>query len=393
MNRWFKALGLLVAAGSLIMGSWGNASAEGWQEIWKNLSDGKTIQSGVLESATFYGAQTQFVIYDGDGISDNFSDADSINVVLRSSDTNDMLTFNGTKTQLVDWAKTNSDVLLKIIFPCSPETSISGVTGGQFTAQQMMVASFGTLSTVRNVDIHVSGQYDYFELGPEKTKATGSSGLFAYSRDFGQGNQSLGIMIPYRYLKSEDTLNSKMGYFSLVPVYKHRYDVKDSQLEWVIDMSIGAVYLKSGLFPKGGGYIEYGGGTGLSYLTELVENLNSKVGISYQVLKKSIPDSLVTDELKWVSEAMNNLNMEQDLTLSAGLTYDLIPKAWDVSTNVFRIHQLQSDADPDCKYQTVWSINTGYTYKFFHVQLGYKTSFEMKDYKDNSYICTVRYNW
>jgi hypothetical protein len=392
MNRCLKALSLLVAS-AFIVGNCGNVAAEGWEEIWKNLSAGKTIQPGVLESATFYGAQAQFTVYDGDGIPDNFSNADRIDVVLKSSNANDSLTFNGTKAQLIDWAKANSNTMLKIIFPCSPETSISGVTGGQFTTQQIMVASFGTLSTIRNVDIHVSGQYDYFELGPEKTKASGSSGLFAYSRDSSQGKQSLGIMIPYRYVKSEDNLNSKMGYFSLVPLYKHLYDIKDSQLEWLVNMSIGAVYLKSGLFPKGGGYLEYGGGTGFSYLSELAENLNSKVGISYQVLKKSIPDSLVTDELKWVSEAMNNLDMEQDLTVSAGLTYDLIPKVWDISTNLYRIHQLQSDADPDCKYQTVWSIYTGYTYKYFHVQLGYKTSFEMKDYKDNSYICTVRYNW
>jgi hypothetical protein len=390
MNRCLQALGVLIAV-ALIAGSGGNAAAEGWEDIWKNLSAGKTIQSGILESVTFYGAQAQFTIFDGDGIPNNFSNADRIDVVL--SGTGDTLAFNGTKDQLVDWAQANANTLLKIIFPSSPEESIGGLTGGQFTTQEIMVASYGTISTVRNVDIQVSGQYDYFELGPKHTKASGSSGLFAYSRDFAKGKQSLGFMIPYRYIKSEDNLNSKMGYFSLVPVYKYRYDIKGSKLEWLTNLSVGAVYLKSGLFPEGGGYLEYGGGTGASFMSTLAENLSSKVGIQYQLVKKSIPDSLVTDELKWVSEAMNNLDMEQDLTISAGLSYDLIPDVWDVSTNLYRVHQLQSDADPDSKYQTVWNIYTGYTYKYFHVQLGYKTSFEMKDYKDNSYICTVRYNW
>jgi hypothetical protein len=385
--------GLLIGV-AVFLGFNGDSFASGWEEIWENLSSGKTIESGVGQSAALYDAHADFTIYDGDNQSNNFSDSDRIDLVINNKATGKSLAFAGTKPELVEWAKANSGALLNIIFPSSPETSISGVTVGQFTNQQLLTAAYGSMSNVRNFDIQVSGQYDFFELGPQKIKATGSSGMFSYDHEFGGGNHALGVIIPYRNIKSEDNLESKMLFFSLMPFYKYSYNMKNNLvIEWITDLNVGVVYLKSGLFPDGGGYLQYGGGTGVSASKDLYENLHSKIGLHYQMTKNEIPESLVPDELKWVSDALNNQEMEHDLTVSGGVTYDFIPETWDISTNLMRIHQLQSGVDGDYKYQTVWNIYTTYTFKLCTIQLGYKTSFELKDYSDNSIIFSTRFNW
>ena len=228
MNR--IAWGILITV-AVIFCSNGYVAASGWEEIWRNLSQGKSIQPGVAQSATIYGANADFTLYDGDKVPDNFSDEDRIDMIVRSATSKEELRFSGTKPQLVEWAKANSNTLLRIIFPSSPEASFGGPTAGQFATQQIMLASYGTLSTVRNVDIQVSEQYDFFELGPKNIEAKGSSGMMSFDWDLRDGKHNLGFIMPYRYIKSDDELDSKMGYLSLIPAYKYRHNIGKSRLE------------------------------------------------------------------------------------------------------------------------------------------------------------------
>jgi hypothetical protein len=192
-----------------------NSFASGWEDIFESLSYKNTIRPGVQQSTYLYNAYIRFTVHDNDGIATNFGNTDTVDLFIKSTTGNKRLTFSGTKPQLINWAKANAQTLLRIIFASFPEASFGGATNGQLTTQQVLSACYGPLATIRNVDIRVRGQYDFFELGPRHVKARGSSGMISFSKSFISGKHTIGVIMPYRYAKSDDKLDSIMGFFSI----------------------------------------------------------------------------------------------------------------------------------------------------------------------------------
>lgn len=387
----------------------GSALAGGWEDIWRNLSSGKTITPGVEQTATAYNAVATFTIQSNDGIANNFSSSDKIRgeivgngVTLKTPgyDSNQYIS----KDELVQWAKDNNTSLLKIFFGASPETSFGGSTNVSYNSQQMFTSfALSSSSTggklpfvpVSTKDIVIKGQYDFMEIGPNKTRATGSSGMLSYEHKFGENAaNSIGIGIPYRQIDVKDDLNSEYKYASFMPFYKHRWYGDKSMVEAMVNLTLDAVYLKSSLFPDGGGYLEYGGGAGVKYAYAVASSLDLSAGLSYQLLQKSIPGGIVPDELKWVQDAINSLPMEQDIIPSVGLVYRIVPDKLSFRGDVFRISQLQSGVESGQRNQTV-ALGL-FTYKagqLADITLGYKRSFEVKDLTDQSVIASVKFGW
>jgi len=122
--------------------------------------------------------------------------------------------------------------------------------------------------------------------------------------------------------------------------------------------------------------------------------ININTSLSYQVLKKDIPSSLVPEEIQWVAEAMSDLPAEHTLTPGVGIFYNIVPGRFSFRGDLFRVHQLQDEVVSGFENQTV--LFGGLTYIFKNesrVSLGYKRSFEMEDVTDQSVICDFKINW
>lgn len=220
-----------------------NANAGGWEDLWKSLSAGKTITPGVQQSANAYNATATFTVRDGDGFANNFSNSDTIRAWVKGNgvdlktpgyDTNSYIT----KSQLIEWAKSNKDNLLKAFFGASPEASFGGSTNAQ-RATQLMFTEISpspepavskqekqTLPfyPITTKDIVASGSYDFMRVGDPKVSATGTSGVLSFESKFGETkNQSFGIAVPYRNLDIDDKLNSKAQFLTLMPYFKYKW--------------------------------------------------------------------------------------------------------------------------------------------------------------------------
>jgi hypothetical protein len=379
----------------------GDAGASAWEDIFKNLSDGRRINPGERMGSPLYNASLNFIITNNDGIANNFSGSDTI--ALHISGNGESLSFNGTNTELVAWSKKHSDKLLRIIFGSSPETAFGGSTSSSYNIQQFFITPSPSLESsaengfvpVTTKDIAVTGQYDFMKIGKDNTSATGESGLLNYEQKFGvDAANSIGIAIPYRNIKLDDSLDSKYMFASFLPYYKHRWYMDKSVVEWLINLTLNVNYLESSLFPDGSGYYEYGGGTGVKYGYRLHPNVDINAGLVFELLKKQIPSDLVPEEIRWISNAVNDLSVEEDLVPSLGVIWRILPKKLTFRGELFRIMQLQSGVASGMRNQTVaLGIFNFKPSKSIDLAVGYKRSFEIDNLTDQSLIASFRYAW
>jgi hypothetical protein len=379
----------------------GDAGASVWEDIFENLSDHRRITPGVQMDSPLYHASLTFTITSNDGVDNNFSGSDTIDMHI--SGNGESLSFNGTKAELVAWSKKHSEKLFRIIFGSSPETAVGGSTSSSFNIQQFFMGPFPSLESsaengfvpVTTKDIAVTGQYDFMKIGKDDTRATGESGLLNYETKFGvDAANSIGIAIPYRNIKLDDSLDSKYMFASFLPYYKHRWYMDKSVVEWLVNLTLNVDYLESSAFPDGSGYYEYGGGTGVKYGYRLHPNVDINVGLVYELLKKEIPSDLVPEEVRWISNALNDLPLEQDLVPSLGVIWRVVPKKLTFRGELFRIMQLQSGVPSGMRNQTVaLGIFNFKPSKSIDLSVGYKQSFEIDNLTDQSVIASFKYAW
>ena len=384
-----------------VLCSLGNAGASVWEDIFRELSDGRSITPGERMDSPLYNASLHFIITSNDGVDNNFSGSDTID--LHISGNGESLAFNGTKAELITWSKKHSEKLFRIIFGSSPETAVGGSTSSSFNIQQLFMGPFPSLESsaengfvpVTTKDIAVTGQYDFMKIGKDDTSATGESGLLNYETKFGvDAANSIGIAIPYRNIKLDDSLDSKYMFASFLPYYKHRWYMDKSVVEWLVNLTLNVDYLESTIFPDGSGYYEYGGGTGVKYGYRLHPNVDINVGLVYELLKKEIPSDLVPEEVRWISDALNDLPVEQDLVPSLGVIWRIVPKKLTFRGELFRIMQLQSGVPSGMRNQTVaLGIFNFKPSNSFDLAVGYKQSFEIDNLTDQSVIASLRYLW
>jgi hypothetical protein len=393
MTSKFSLFGWLSAI-VLIFGTPHTSSAGGWADTFAALSSGKTIQSGVQQDTSIYSARHIFTIYDQDGVVDNFSATDRIEYSVTNAYTGQDLTFNGTREDLTQWAKENASALLAVIFSGSPDMAIAGTPNANIAATVGASRVFDSLQTVRNNDIRVSGQYDFFTIGKDNIDASGSSGVMAYTSVVGEtGKHALGIEIPYRMLDVDDDFGSSLTYLTLNPFYEYSTTSGPSRYSLTVGLNFGGTYVDSAIFDGGGGYFQYGGMIGGAIGRTLTTRLEGRIGLNYQILDRYIPSGQVVDEQKWIADAINDADAEQTLTPAIGMTFWVLPETLSVDANVFRIHALSSDVPDEFKYQTVLNSFVNVRVDNWLVTLGYKTSFEIEDFSDHSIVAAVRYLW
>lgn len=375
------------------------AIAEGeWEKIFTELSAGKEIVPGVIQSSKVYSASLDYIITDNNGIPNDFYANDTVK--LNVSGNGKAVSFEGDKDALVAWAKANQDSLFSAIFGDSPDVSMGGMTSGQSTNQQLFSTEQASpenknmgFAPLNVKDVILNSQYDLMLIND--FDASGSSGVLNYNMKIGEDrDKAFGITVPYRHLALDDNIDSNYNHVSFMPFFKKSWFGDASIIELNTVALIGLTYLESALFPDGGGYMEYGAGTGVKYAYALDDSLSLNCGLSYLGTKKSIPSDMVPEEIRWVADAINDADMEHDLIPSVGAFYTIMPGKLSLRGELFRVHQLQSDAPEDYKNQTVaLGIITYNVMDMAKVSLGYKRSFELKDITDQSFIFDCKVSW
>lgn len=389
---------------------------EVWQSIFNNIPSEKEIKNNVWQDGRLYNADVKFRVTTVDGQDGVFRDNDRVTLTVAGRG-GSPLSFDGTKKELETWAEANRTALFKAVFGNAPDTAASGMTSTQslaqsafmssaymspnaMTAQDAAGAAAGTASSgtvsfvpVSNKDIVISGQHDRMKIGSDK--ATGSSGIMAYEWRFGESrSSSVGITVPYRQLDVEDNLDTEYKHAAFMPFFKKRWYRANGVTEWMVNGTVGVTYLKSKVFTDGGGYLEYGGGTGLRYSHALSPHVIVNAGLMYQALKKEIPNDLVPEEVRWISNALNDLPWEHNLIPSVGGIANFMDGRVTLRGEVFRVHQLQDDVADGYEYQTVvFGMVTVRPLSWFSFSLGYKESFELRDITDQSYILDFKITW
>jgi hypothetical protein len=366
------------------------ARAAGWDDALRGLSDDGIIDNG-LEDGSVYTADYSYSVTNRDGIANNFGGSDTVNLTLTSvyDPSMTLSCIDCTRDELRTWAQDNADLLYAILFLGSPDRSITGET----LSSALATHGVGRLLGIPMHDIRLSAQYDFFKVGPGKIATNGPSGLLSFVTLGESGRHAIGLDIPYRALTADDQVDTTLIYLMLNPFYEYSVTAGPNRLTATASVNVGATSIDSELFGGRAGFVNYGATVGAGLARTLVRGIEGRAGIAYQYLDRWVPESQMPDDFQWLGEALNDAKAENSLTPGVGVTAWIAPETASIDLNVYHVYQLGSDVEDDFKNQTICSAFFTFTPGHWQLRLGYKTSFGLEDFVDNSVVASVRYLW
>jgi hypothetical protein len=386
-----RAAALILAA--VVCLTAGPAYGSSWERIFARLSPTDTIRDGVQEQEAVYAAVMEWTITNNDGLSGNFEGTDTVDIRIEGTG----LAFSGTKDGLIDYADAHASEIWQAIFGITPGSVVTGTSEGQFSStavvSNLVPPAVPSLMARRwTNDVLASGEYNFLEVG--NTEVTGTSGIATYGRAiFGPRNQ-VGLAMPYRMLSAEDPLNTDIDAFQ--PTLYYKRDVYTGQpvfLTWGVAGFFGVNHVNSDLF-EDGYYFRYGGNTFASVGREIFPWLAIFGDASYEIGKYWCPEGSVDEEIRFIAKALNGLPEDHIITYGARAGLVFIPDWLWGTVQVFRSNSLNTPEGVNQDVQTVVMGKLGTRIlDFFYVDLGYKTTFEVKNYTDNTIIFNARAVW
>lgn len=382
---------------SLCSLTWSSAAFGGWEDYFDALSPTGEIRDNITEKGTLYNARFRYrVTSPTDGRKGNLSRTDLITeFTVESMYTGKSLSFpGGNRDELRAWADAHAEELFEIMYSASPDTSIGGVPNAYALTAQNIDRLFFNVQTVRHQDIGFTPQYDFLEIGPEHNDASGYSGTLSYASVIGEtGEHALGFEIPFRSLEVDDHVNSSLTYVMFKPFYEYSTTSGANRFGIMGNALLGINYSESEIYDNGAAYLQYGAACGGAWGRTLTPWLTGRAGLAYQYLKGRLDEGNLSRESRWVAKAINNASAEQTLTPAVGLTVQIVPETLNLDVSAMRVHLVSGDLPDEAKYQTIASAFLNYTSGHWKLHLGYKTSFEIEDYRSHSVIAGVRYLW
>lgn len=381
-------LALVLAAAAL--GAAAPAHADDWEKIFQQLSPNATIVEGQQVTHQVYRGQIVYTITNHDGISGNFSGADTVNINIKGTN----LAFNGTKAGLISYADAHAGQIWQAIFGVSPVAAVTGTSESQVSSAA--VVSNLTPPAVPSLlerhwtnDVMASGEYNYLKVGD--TSVQGSSGIFTYGHTvFGPKNE-LGFAMPYRMLSANDDLHTKINAFQ--PSIYLRHTALSGQPVFFTYGVTGFLGVNnfSDTMIDNSLYYRYGGNAFTSVGREIYPWLAIFGDLSYEIGKYWVPKGGIDSDLQFIADAINDLPTDQTITFGARAGFVFIPDRLWGTLQVFRINSVGGQTVPGSEFETVTMFKLGtQIFNFIYVDAGYKTSFEIKDYTDNTFILNVR---
>jgi hypothetical protein len=368
----------------------GPAWGAGWERIFSNLAVSDRIIEGQAESRQVYKAQLDWLITDGDGLAGNFNNDDQVDIAIAGT----TLEFSGDKDGLAAYANANAREIWEALFGTSPSAAVAGTSEGQFSSAQVVSnlvppAVPSLLARKWTSDVTASGEYNFLEVGG--VEVSGNSGIVSYGHAlFGPANQ-IGFAMPYRMLEAEDSLGTNLDAFQPTFFFKRNiYTGQPVFLTWGLAGFFGVNHVNSELL-EDGYYFRYGGNTFASVGREIFPWLAIFGDLSYEIGKFWMPEGWVDEEIRFLPKALNDLPLDHTLTAGVRAGFVAIPDWLWGTVQVFRLHALGEDVPSANDTQTVVMAKLGtQVLNFLYIDVGYKTSFEVEDYDDNTFILNIR---
>jgi hypothetical protein len=366
------------------------AHANDWERIFTNLAPSNSIIEGHAESEQVYKARLGWTITDGDGLAGNFEGNDQININVRGTG----LQFTGSKDGLIAYADAHASQIWAALFGITPGASVTGTSEAQASTSAVISnltppAIPSLLARKWTSDVTASGEYNYLEV--DGVNVTGSSGIVTYGHTIlGPANQ-IGFAMPYRMLSADDELNTDIDAFQPTFFYKRTiYSGQPVFLVLGVAGFFGVNHFNSDII-EDGYYFRYGANTFVSVGREIYPWLAVFGDLSYEVGKYWAPRGAVPDDIRFIATAINDLPVDHTITEGVRVGLVFIPDWLWGTVQAFRIQAIGEDVPAANAAQTVLMGKLGtQVFNFIYIDVGYKTSFEIPDYDDNTFIFNIR---
>jgi len=409
-------------------------ASSNWEDLLKGvkiLKGSKIIDDGQWHEGLVYNAYVKFKFVNGNG-NNRFENGEKVYLYVKGSNGQVYETpISGyTKEELKNWALARAKGLLDAIFSLDPLQATTGISSSvsevQIISNNILSSSFNRpkseYAKIRNKltpnvnnkkkdkkekykELLLKTFTSEVKLDSEKGRVKNTLNNSRYSGDT-QGsmfkwerylfdNKSIGIMVSYKTIDMNDDWDSKTKTLSIIPSFKWIINFnKRFDLANVIYLRGSIIYLKSKLFPDGAGYITYGGGLAMQPILHVTDSSDLNFLVGYSISKRWIPESAVSDEVKFVADAINNLNPIQTVSLGASYKHNIM-KNWFAELSFVHINIIKGEGIQDNRRKANYYVFRSY-YKFwnkFKFGIGYKLVRNAGDYKEDAYMLTLGYNW
>lgn len=406
MNRLF--IGIILG---FVLSS--SLSAQGtWFSLFQKLVDQETgseiIESGREYNGNLYNAKIRFVIRDGDGNANNFTNNDNINFEIQGTD----LSFNGNKDGLIAFAEANGQAIYDAIFKSDISGEVNGNSDPQSITQSVVKniifaspskqkdksKNFVTLSDINIHAVSTRIEISAASVGEKDENVMLLTAVPSYSYNFGEFMQhSVGVLLPIKYADQDDKLQSKSFAISLTPFIRYRIFEKDSAIVeqdyFSIDIgfsaSLHSTFVNSTIF-GGAGYLRYGGSFFTSAQWEPFQYLNLKFALAYQINKVDVPefivDGLVSEDFDWLVSTIKGLPVDHQISFALQAKVPITDKI-AATMGYMRTHNIGERSESSTAYMSVFSIFFDFLVAdLVDLSVGYKTVFEIEDYTEHTLL-------
>jgi len=378
------------------------AWADGFDEVIRSLTVDRPDATTQVITGSLYGARVNATIKDADGNNDNFKNADQMSALLVGR-TGKSLSFTGNKEQFDQFVKDNAATIRDIIFPGGIATEVVGIDESQtialLTFDNLVAPTLSPRESALRRGL-VSQLLPLREVGAlvdfERFKVEGTKGIsykFAPSYNFSIGRFEGGLGLPMKFTDLDDSINTDAYNIGLdlhgaYPIALER--------EWAVYV-LGGSFVNALVFTSDAlevaGYLRYGGFFGGSAKATLGPVILSG-GATYNLSKLDVPDSLVTDDIREIVQAIEDRPIDQQLVFGANLAIPITPNiAFNVRatrTETIGASAIEDGKQHFTRLQGTVSLFLGQS---FALDLGYGQIFGAKGLQSQNGLIFTRYNF
>ena len=414
-----------------LLGLFNTTTASTWEDVLAAIkgSGNKFLDDGNFHDGSLYNSYIRYKVLNGNG-NQNLDKNEKVYIevykgkngplVAKTEDT------GYTEDELKDWANARADILLNTIFGADPSQTTTGQSLSLNTAQDVAnqiltigrnyasemgkrirggLGKFGEKKDnkgKKKAEFFVKSFTTQVKLDSERGDIMNrgydgdtSAGLFTFHKDL-SNTFSFGSVLAYRTSKIHDSIGSKLKSLAITPFIKFDRLLKSDKADASIMLygTVGAVYLKSRMFPDGAGYLDFAIGGNFMTSYYITRQFIWKFIGGYQIDKKYIPTSLVPDDLRFIADSINSLSPLHIVTVGTDFEYRLPTSFdWRVDAGVLHLHHLVTKDLGGRDQATYYTLRTKLVVKRVEFSLGYKLVRDVKDYSEKAYMASISYAW
>lgn len=384
-----RLLGVILA--SLLLHT--TAFADDFFDILNKLPIQRPDSTTQALNTTLYAASVQMTLRDRDGNNANFSNGDLMESLVLSSRGGTLAWPAGDRAAVEEFAKAHGKEIVEILFPSGIAADTIGQPESQLYTSLVFNEVIAPLQKPRStrekkkddrvLRNELSGRFEYTSLEINDNDGQSVGALLSYRRDFTDQLEA-GILVPYRFTKIDDNVNTKAHLLQFDLYGKYTLYDKEVKVKAGADVFTSVLASQSDAIDVFGN-LGYGGGI-FSSIEKDFETFIVTFGLGFKLSKATIPDSLVPDDYKYLADAINDRAVDRDLVygVNVGIPYQ---ENFILNVSVHRTNSFSPDIAKDRDTQTKLLVAFQYALsKTFELNAGYSTVFEVKDYTPHTFF-------